>query len=94
MMPRGHFFLLKEGAYSKNKKGTSLFIAKSCGARAPSAPRLLCLCAAIDHVEDSNQLLLTLPIFDFNQKLEIKCGFGESSLAYKSTCSLKTYQNQ
>ena len=35
---RGHLFVKRKGALSRNKKGTSLFIAKSCGARAPSAP--------------------------------------------------------
>ena len=35
---RGHFFLKRKGAFSKNEKGTSLFIAKSRGAHAPSAP--------------------------------------------------------
>ena len=31
-------FLKRKGAFSKNEKGTSLFIAKSWGAHAPSAP--------------------------------------------------------
>ena len=35
---QGHFFLKKKGAFSTNKKGTSLFVAKSWGAHAPSAP--------------------------------------------------------
>ena len=34
----GTLFLKRRGALSRNKKGTSLFIAKSWGARAPSAP--------------------------------------------------------
>ena len=34
----GTFFLKKKGACSKHEKGTSLFIEKSWGARAPSAP--------------------------------------------------------
>ena len=31
-------FFLRKGALSKNKKGTSLFISKSLGVHAPSAP--------------------------------------------------------
>ena len=37
-------FSLEKGTFSKNKKGTSLFIAKSWGVRAPSAPWFLRLC--------------------------------------------------
>ena len=35
---RGHFFLKKKGAFSKNETDTSLFIAKSWETRAPNAP--------------------------------------------------------
>ena len=45
---RGHFFLKKKGAFSENKKGTSLFIAKSWGACAPSAPPVPHLCGLED----------------------------------------------
>ena len=39
---RGYFFLKKNGAFSIDRKGTSLFIAKSWGARSPSShPRSL-----------------------------------------------------
>ena len=40
---KGTFFIRKRGHFLKIKKGTSLFIAKSWGAHAPSAPRFLCL---------------------------------------------------
>ena len=40
----GTFFLKKKGACPKHEKGTSLFIEKSWGALAPSAPRFLRLC--------------------------------------------------
>ena len=32
---KGPFFLKKKGAFSKNKKGTSMFIAKSSGGTCP-----------------------------------------------------------
>ena len=38
MTLRGHFFLKKKGAFSENKKGTSLFIAKSWGHMPPVPP--------------------------------------------------------
>ena len=35
---RWHFSLKKEGAFSKNKEGTSLFISKSSGGHVPPVP--------------------------------------------------------
>ena len=35
---RDHFFLKKKGAFSRNKKGTSLSIAKSSGGTCPQCP--------------------------------------------------------
>ena len=44
---RGQFFLKKKGALFKNKKGTSLFIAKSWGGTCPQCPRFLRLCRSL-----------------------------------------------
>ena len=40
MTLRGHFFLKKKGAISRNKKSTSLFIAKSWRGTCPQCPPL------------------------------------------------------
>ena len=43
---KGHFFLKKKGAFSQNRKGTSLFIAKSGGMcpQCPSVPTAIMIC--------------------------------------------------
>ena len=42
----GHFFIMKKGTFSKDEKGTSLFIAKILGALAPSSHSSFVYCSS------------------------------------------------